>query len=153
MTRHFSVPSSHAGHPSEHLSPALRFGWPYHILLATVFAGGGCAGPSQLNALVKRKSTVALPPVGQYGRRFLRHERLNAPMSLILDNDERTLGQMQPPQRSGDMYVRTMLDTKQSVTSSSAASRPSPGPTAIGVTLHQMRCAALAVTYLCRAKD
>lgn len=128
VTRYFSAPSSRSHHPPETLSPSLRFGWPYYTVLANVFEGGGCATTGQVGEIVGRTPSIALPNASRKGRRFLRHERVNAPMSLILDNDFHELDVMKPPQRSADMYVRTAADKRLNVSRSRRLIVPPPVP-------------------------
>ena len=108
VSRTFSAPSRRYNHPAETLSPSLRFGWPYYTAVATVFAGGTCANAADVGKVVAANPTLALPSTTLKGRRFLRHERINAPMSLIIENDYNRLNTLNPPQRGADMYVRTM---------------------------------------------
>jgi hypothetical protein len=128
VTRYFSAPSSRSQHPLETLSPSLRFGWPYYTVLANVFEGGGCATTGEVGEIVGRAPSIALPNAGRKGRRFLRHERVNAPMSLIIESDFHELNVMKPPQRSADMYVRTAADKKLNVSRSRRLIVPPPVP-------------------------
>ncbi|MFG1287906.1 hypothetical protein [Xanthobacter versatilis] len=128
VTRSFSAPSSRFHHPPETLSPSLRFGWPYYTVLANVFEGGSCANPVQVGEIVGREPSVALPNAGRAGRRFLRHERVNAPMSLIIESDFQELNQIVPPQRGADMYVRTASDNKLNLSRSRRLITPPPVP-------------------------
>ncbi|AZO29772.1 hypothetical protein [Mesorhizobium sp. M1B.F.Ca.ET.045.04.1.1] len=138
VTRHFSAPSSRNGNPSEFLSPALRFGWPYFAVVAPVFDGGGSVPTHQVGNIVDKNRKLALPPVtDEGGRRFLRHERLNAPMVLILESDVRELDKLKPPQRGADMYVRTTSDGKADVVRSRRLIVPPPVPLQFA-TLHDV---------------
>ncbi|MER9119857.1 hypothetical protein NKH93_25090 [Mesorhizobium sp. M0954] len=129
VTRHFRAPSARNGDPSEALSPSLRFGWPYFAVVAPVFDGGGSVPARQIGVIVDQNRELALPPVkDEGGRRFLRHERLNAPMVLILESDFNELDKMQPPQRGADMYVRTTSDGKANVIRSRRLIVPPPVP-------------------------
>ncbi|MGJ4891216.1 hypothetical protein ACQR1Y_23705 [Bradyrhizobium sp. HKCCYLRH3099] len=123
VTRHFRSPSRDKKHHESLLSPALRFGWSYYTALAPVFEGGGSMTPADVARISQHIPAVSLPPVRDQskrlrGRRFLRHERINAPMALLLDNDVATLAKLTPPQLSPDMYVRTTADDKSRMVSS-----------------------------------
>jgi hypothetical protein len=133
ITRHFSSPS--LPHHDKHLlSPALRFGWFYYTALVPVFEGGGSKLPDEVARISRLKPTVSLPPIPKdrskelRGRRFLRHERVNAPMALLLDHDVAKLNALTPPQRGADMYVRTMKDGKHGLASTCRLIAPPPVP-------------------------
>lgn len=123
VTRHFRSPSSWTKHDNSLLSPTLRFGWSYYTALAPVFEGGGSMTPADVARISQHVPAVSLPPVRNQstslrGRRFLRHERVNAPMALMLETDVPTLTRLTPPQLSPDMYVRTTKDDKSRLVSS-----------------------------------
>jgi hypothetical protein len=127
VTRFFSAPCKDE-HEAELLSPSLRFGWPYYAALAQVFEGGGCANTHQTASVVSGNPSLAFPDIGKNGRRFLRHERVNAPMVLVLESDVHMLGGLRPPQRGPDMYVRTLADKKLNPLSSRRLFAPPPVP-------------------------
>ncbi|TPO13737.1 hypothetical protein [Mesorhizobium sp. B1-1-5] len=133
ITRHFKSPSR-PKNDNQLLSPTLRFGWSYYTALAPVFEGGGSMTPDGVANVSKLSPAVSLPAVPEEqsnklgGRRFLRHERINAPMSLVLENDIQVLGDMKPPQRSADMYVRSTIDPEHSLASTRRLIVPPPVP-------------------------
>jgi hypothetical protein len=123
VTRDFRSPSCWTKHDNSLLSPSLRFGWSYYTALAPVFEGGGSMTPADVARISQHVPAVSLPPVRNQstslrGRRFLRHERINAPMALMLETDVPTLTRLIPPQLSPDMYVRTTKDDKSRLVSS-----------------------------------
>jgi hypothetical protein len=128
VTRIFSAPSKKKEHAAELLNPSLRFGWPYYAVLAQVFEGGGCANTYQTANVVAGNPSLAFPDLRQNGRRFLRHERVNAPMVLVLDSDFVLLNGLKPPQRGPDMYVRTLADKKLNPSQSRRLFAPPPVP-------------------------
>lgn len=133
ITRHFRSPSHRHKHDVSVLSPTLRFGWSYYTALAPVFEGGGSATPDDVARISKRIPAVSLPPIkgssGKLkGRRFLRHERINAPMAVMLDTDMPALKKLVPPQLGPDMYVRTAKDKDRLVASARRLIVPPPVP-------------------------
>ena len=128
VTRIFSAPSEKKKHAAEVLSPSLRFGWPYYAALAHVFEGGGCANTHQTSSVVASNPSLAFPKLDGNGRRFLRHERVSAPMVVILESDYRSLNSLKPPQRGPDMYVRTLADKKLNPAQSRRLFAPPPVP-------------------------
>ena len=129
VTRHFSAPTSLKKHPPEYLSLSLRFGWPYFAVIAPVFDGGSSVTAHHIGNILSQNRKLALPPAQDNGgRRFLRHERVNAPMVLILESDVRELNRMTPPQRGADMYVRTTSDGKGNISQTRRLIVPPPVP-------------------------
>lgn len=129
VTRTFSAPRKEQHkHPDEVLNPSLRFGWPYYTALAHVFEGGGSANTHQTANVVAGNPSLAFPDLRGNGRRFLRHERVSAPMVLILDSDYAGLNGLKPPQRGPDMYVRTLADKKLNPSQSRRLFTPPPVP-------------------------
>ncbi|SDI63341.1 MULTISPECIES: hypothetical protein [Bradyrhizobium] len=133
ITRHFRSPSHRQKHDMSVLSPTLRFGWSYYTALAPVFEGGGSLTPDDVARISKRVPAVSLPPIkgssGKLkGRRFLRHERINAPMAVLLETDVPTLTKLVPPQLSPDMYVRTTREKGRLVASTRRLIVPPPIP-------------------------
>lgn len=127
VTRIFSAPSNKK-HAAELLNPSLRFGWPYYVALAHVFEGGGCVNTHQTASVVTGNPFLAFPKIDGNGRRFLRHERVNAPMVVILESDYNSLNSLNPPQRGPDMYVRTFADKKLNPAHSRRLFAPPPVP-------------------------
>lgn len=133
ITRHFSSPGHHKRHDKSLLSPTLRFGWSYYTALAPVFEGGGSVTPDDVARISRCVPAVSLPsimgPSGKLnGRRFLRHERINAPMAVLLETDVPTLTKLIPPQLSPDMYVRTTKEKGRLVASTRRLIVPPPVP-------------------------
>lgn len=97
------------------LSPMLRFGWAYHVALARVFDGGGCASLVDVSPAAERAPGIALPTLVDdrdqegSGKRFLRHERVDPPMVLFPAAEWARLPSGAEKQRGADMVVRTRL--------------------------------------------
>lgn len=82
ITRRFGPATRHSGRTA--LNPMLRFSRAYRFAMPHVFDGGICATLDDVGEVVKNEPAMALPAVDEkvqepIGRRFLRHERIDAP--------------------------------------------------------------------------
>ncbi len=111
ITRRFSAPG--AGDPAEHLSPILRFGYPYHLAVVRTFVGGASVTPAEAAAAIADITCLALPPTRsapgmvEHGRRMLRHETVHAPTVAFPAQHRRHLAHTSPRQDGAAMVVRT----------------------------------------------
>lgn len=95
------------------LPPRLRFGWPYRVGLRAVFMGGASLSVAEATrGYVSASGLLAFPPGSGNGdrserRRFLRHERIDAP-NLLLPSDLACNGhRLMGFERTPDAIVRT----------------------------------------------
>ncbi|MGY4505796.1 hypothetical protein ACVWYH_009753 [Bradyrhizobium sp. GM24.11] len=94
------------------LGSRLRFGWPYYVALCRVVEGGVSITREAASHALKGLPRFSLPsaklnetPVE--GRRFLRHEKVDAPMMLFLDQELQTLKGIKPTQYGTSLVVRS----------------------------------------------
>ena len=103
--RHDLAIHTRYGLPSTQSSPRpplLRLGWRYRIGLRPVFAGGVSLPLSKAESAYETamNSSLALPDTRQCARRFLRHERMEAPLLTLLYADIQNLrrqGRLETP--------------------------------------------------------
>lgn len=98
LDHHVTLPTE----PEQALLLPLRFGWRYRIGLRKVFHGGVAIPIAEAGAAYDR-TAACLPPPGEKGRRFLRHEPVAAPMAMLApDVPDRKTGYdaaLQSPER------------------------------------------------------
>jgi hypothetical protein len=112
VIRSYAPPSKTRGNERQALNPRLRFGWPYHVALARVVQGGVALTREEAGVRLSATASYALPPtsVGNTaidGRRFTRHERVDAPMVLFLEEHLRELKGIKPTQHGTWLIVRS----------------------------------------------
>jgi len=112
VIRTYAPTASTRGNEREELNPRLRFGWPYHVALTRVVQGGVALTREESAARLSATTSYALPPTSiartfADGRRFTRHERVDAPMVLFLENHLRELKGIKPTQHGTSLIVRS----------------------------------------------
>jgi hypothetical protein len=110
ITRRYSAPSKVSSESGVFLSPLLRFGWPYFTAIIRVFPCGVAATLEAAGATISASddnASLALPSVASSaGRRFLRHERLHAPISAVAFSDRNSRDALEfSTAKNGDIVV------------------------------------------------
>ena len=96
----------------------MRFGWPYYVALCRVVEGGVATTREAASHTLEALPRFTLPPLKLdkmpvEGRRFLRHERVDPPMMLFLDQELQALKGIQPTQYGTSLIVRSSTDPQR----------------------------------------
>lgn len=112
ISRSYAAPSTARNSNRYTAGARLRLGWPYYVTVIRVVEGGVSTTREGAAQVLKTLPGFSMPAakLGEApveGRRFLRHEKVDAPMMLFLDKELHALRGINPTQYGTSMVVRS----------------------------------------------